>query len=352
MADEDYARLAPACGCGAPVKEWLARGRRTTRCEGCAPRLAPKPAIATVERVCVFPGCGSVFTCTVGSRKKCCGDKCRSRLFNGAAAAARRVDCVGCKKPFATEKRTKRTWCSLECKPKALRGLFSCMRCGAECKNKKSGGKQRRFCSKACSGANRTDGAAPKFCAYYASHCKGCGKAHGQRLEWGRCPSCHRTARLSAAKEASRATAKAKHKAVGKVVACDECSGQFCPLYGKKTGSVVLCGVCGPIRRAKQKREQSGGNATRAKKRGAPRKHFNEVKHVLERDGWCCQICGISTPKSLRGTFDPRAPEVDHVIPLSALGTPGHVPENCQCACRACNIAKGAKPLGQLALSL
>jgi 5-methylcytosine-specific restriction endonuclease McrA len=67
---------------------------------------------------------------------------------------------------------------------------------------------------------------------------------------------------------------------------------------------------------------------------------------VLERDHWTCHLCGIKTPKELRGTTDDRAPEVDHIIPWSCGGA--HTMENAACACRKCNLKKGAKPLGQL----
>ncbi len=67
---------------------------------------------------------------------------------------------------------------------------------------------------------------------------------------------------------------------------------------------------------------------------------------VLCRDKWKCHLCGKATPKRLRGTTDDRAPEVDHIIPLSSGGT--HTTENLACACRACNRRKGARPLGQL----
>lgn len=69
---------------------------------------------------------------------------------------------------------------------------------------------------------------------------------------------------------------------------------------------------------------------------------------VLRRDSWRCQLCGCSTPESLRGKLVPNAPEVDHIIPLALGGE--HSYRNTQCACRSCNIAKGAKPIGQLRL--
>lgn len=73
------------------------------------------------------------------------------------------------------------------------------------------------------------------------------------------------------------------------------------------------------------------------------------VLHVLERDGWRCQICGKDTPKARRGSRYPNAPELDHRVPMSKGG--GHTYENVQCACRACNGAKGsASSAGQLGL--
>jgi len=69
---------------------------------------------------------------------------------------------------------------------------------------------------------------------------------------------------------------------------------------------------------------------------------------VFDRDGWKCHLCGIRTPKRLRGTTDDRAPECDHIVPLAAGGA--HSYENSACSCRRCNREKGATPLGQLLL--
>jgi hypothetical protein len=69
---------------------------------------------------------------------------------------------------------------------------------------------------------------------------------------------------------------------------------------------------------------------------------------IFRRDRWKCQLCGIRVLKSKRGTPDPRAPELDHIIPLSRGGE--HSRLNTQCACRKCNMAKGDQPLGQLRL--
>lgn len=69
---------------------------------------------------------------------------------------------------------------------------------------------------------------------------------------------------------------------------------------------------------------------------------------IFERDKWRCQICGVKTPRALRGTSDPRAPELDHIIPISQNGP--HARFNAQCACKRCNRAKSDKPLGQMLL--
>jgi hypothetical protein len=69
---------------------------------------------------------------------------------------------------------------------------------------------------------------------------------------------------------------------------------------------------------------------------------------VFERDGWRCHMCGIKTPKRLRGTYEDNAPELDHIVPLAAGGD--HSRRNTACSCRKCNIAKSDKPLGQLRL--
>ena len=87
--------------------------------------------------------------------------------------------------------------------------------------------------------------------------------------------------------------------------------------------------------------------ARKLKQRGVATEVVNPLR-VLERDKWTCQLCGEKTPKRLRGSYDDRAPEVDHIIPIAVGGE--HSYRNVQCACRSCNIAKSATPKGQLRL--
>lgn len=98
----------------------------------------------------------------------------------------------------------------------------------------------------------------------------------------------------------------------------------------------------------KGKANRRKGNSTRrARVALAIVERFDPLE-VLERDGWKCHICKRATPKRLRGTYDPRAPELDHIIPIAAGGE--HSRKNTACACRQCNIKKSDKPLGQLRL--
>jgi 5-methylcytosine-specific restriction endonuclease McrA len=85
----------------------------------------------------------------------------------------------------------------------------------------------------------------------------------------------------------------------------------------------------------------------RAIERGIEAERFDPFE-IFNRDRWSCHICGVKTPKRLRGSFDDRAPELDHIVPLAQGGV--HTRMNTACACRKCNGAKGDKPLGQLRL--
>jgi 5-methylcytosine-specific restriction endonuclease McrA len=85
----------------------------------------------------------------------------------------------------------------------------------------------------------------------------------------------------------------------------------------------------------------------RARKRAAFVENVDPIA-VFERDGWRCHLCGLKTMRSLRGTTDPLAPELDHILPLSRGGE--HSYTNTACACRTCNQRKGAAVVGQMRL--
>lgn len=129
---------------------------------------------------------------------------------------------------------------------------------------------------------------------------------------------------------------------------CAVCGKRF--EFVHKQGRVPLycsdrCSTWSPSGRRSKAKTRKAGKMLR---RGVTVERFHEFE-VFDRDGWRCQICGVSTPRSRRGTRHANAPELDHVVPVSAGGE--HSRANTQCACRRCNAAKGAgRPVGQLGL--
>jgi len=117
-----------------------------------------------------------------------------------------------------------------------------------------------------------------------------------------------------------------------------------------KTLKQRLCETCRPVAVKAAKRKSRLTPASRAskskykaKRRLRTELHAEAIDpiKVFDRDGWKCKLCGVDTPRSLRGKTSSRSPELDHVIPLSRGGT--HTWGNVQCACRKCNGSKGAK---------
>lgn len=183
----------------------------------------------------------------------------------------------------------------------------------------------------------------PKLCAVYAGYCDTCGGAFVSRRERKYCtPACeprhdNREFRLGI-------------DYIPPVRTCCCCGLQWSAI--RRIGRSQYCQTpeCQQARAAKaremRKRSKRGkSHVQRAKRHGRRYGYFN-VLRVFERDRWTCQLCGVKTPKALRGTCDQRAPEVDHIVPIAAGGD--HVMENLQCACRRCNGEKQARPAGQL----
>ena len=61
---------------------------------------------------------------------------------------------------------------------------------------------------------------------------------------------------------------------------------------------------------------------------------------VFRYSNWRCGICGLPVDKALRFPHS-MSKSLDHVIPLSVPGSPGHVISNCQLAHLSCNTRKG-----------
>jgi len=96
----------------------------------------------------------------------------------------------------------------------------------------------------------------------------------------------------------------------------------------------------------KKYRKTSQGRASKLKSKALrrSRKRTTAIESIdpmdiCERDGWKCYLCGIETPKYLRGTHKDNAPEIDHIISLANGGS--HTKDNVACSCRRCNNKKG-----------
>jgi hypothetical protein len=122
-------------------------------------------------------------------------------------------------------------------------------------------------------------------------------------------------------------------------ITCKQCGKVF--LSSRPSHKAIYCSY--KCQGLAQRKEESA----RARLRMVTVESVNPIT-VFNRDKWICQLCKRKTPRRLRGSYNARAPELDHIIPLAAGGE--HSYRNTQCACRECNGRKRAKPLGQLRL--
>lgn len=151
--------------------------------------------------------------------------------------------------------------------------------------------------------------------------------------------------------------AKAKDKALLKALKAVQGRKAYCsicrternrnedPLYAAPVCSYACADTyharCTEVRRLSPSRK-ANKVADKARRRMAEQQSVDLISPiaVFERDGWRCYICGVATPRQLRGSNDPYAPELEHVVSLTDGGT--HTWANVACACRRCNSAKGA----------
>jgi hypothetical protein len=77
----------------------------------------------------------------------------------------------------------------------------------------------------------------------------------------------------------------------------------------------------------------------RARNAGATVIHTITRTEILERDDYCCYLCGKQTRTDV-DCFHPDSPTVDHVVPLSRGGQ--HTLDNVRTACLRCNSVKGS----------
>lgn len=216
----------------------------------------------------------------------------------------------------------------------------ACKQCGKEFYPKKSD--RTTCCSRACGfvWANR-EASAAKI----------------ERLEREAKAKAERQANLKAERELKRLAKEAEREKRKQELGSRRCARceKLVGLSTKNLSARSYCVAC--IRKARnkagkrtlayQKDKRARRKAEKLRIRCVTVEVFDPAD-VLNRDGWKCHLCGCRTPKSLRGTYHPRAPELDHIVPLAVGGA--HSKANTACACRSCNGIKAHRPLGQMRL--
>jgi hypothetical protein len=316
--------------------------------------------------------------CSADVRPKAVGPKpkppfCRTcREKQRSKRRCKRGDCLACGNRLH-DLRSGRKYCRA-CKPKVVKEYFR-----QKWLAKRPPGTKTR--------AERNAELAAKAAVYV---CTGCSKVFRPKGS-GRTKYCSRECCFASEKWRPRKVVVPDRERFSKVYfpSCKKCRRLFCA--GKSTTRYCSpqcaalpkrprvtkgCAGCGTIivgteartwcddcahERSKEKtrqynkqRRQSGlgdrlrHHRHRARHHGVAYEPINPIL-VFERDRWTCMVCGVHTPKRLRGTYEDNAPELDHRIPMAMGGS--HTWENVQCCCRACNGSKGASFIrGQLNL--
>ena len=281
--------------------------------------------------------------------------------FQSSVEERGKMNCLQCGGKLTKKWQAK--YCSRECMWKYQRKRRAeaseakrsrvCEMCGKEFIMHNPSGKARRgevregrFCSKRCKGewVRQRSNKVKVVRIYTMPTCCICGKTFQGKPHF---KYCSKDCELERGRRYYR-----KH--------ADETNKRLREQYVPKEKSVRICGMCGcsfltASRTAAycsdecRLKARMGSKDARKKARnnGVFYEYVNPLK-VFKRDGWRCQLCGKKLRPKHRGTIRDDAPELDHIIPWACGGE--HSYRNTQCACRKCNIEKGAKELGQLRL--
>lgn len=250
-----------------------------------------------------------------GGRQRFCSEDC-SRLFH---AKKKKGICIVCGREYSGRSDNK-GFCSRKCVARysVENKQNVCVYCGSEFKGK------GKYCCDECLKKSKMK----------QSVCLVCGK---EFYATGTQKLCSDECRRIKAYEAVRQ--KSIDEFVPKMVVCKECGTEFRTEYGKPR-TVFCSDEC-----ARKNHKRASKAVRRARKKGLGCEVFDPLD-VFKRDRWTCQLCGVKTPKNLRGTCNDEAPELDHIIPLALGGE--HSMRNTQCLCRKCNRDKGTTAQGQL----
>lgn len=230
-----------------------------------------------------------------------------------------------------------------------------CKRCG----NGPLTRNQKDYCSRACAGADAREckrdfrgvSASVRMAVSFAEFFYGW---ESQRPEWIQCVACGKSIEQSANGQRLFCSEQCRHRHQNPLPT--ECCDCGCAISSRHRNQ-KRCGQC-RSRRIKQFRRKAkrllGNYRKRCRRYGVPYDPLVTRRKVFERDGYTCQLCDCKCLTQfvlVDGLPDPLSPTVDHIVALS-MRIKGHTWDNVQCACWACNVAKGARAKGQLRLAI
>lgn len=327
------------CPCGAHLVKAHARGRWPTRCAACLSGRKRRSGYGDAQ--C---RCGGVFKRSAPEQKHCSHQCAQISRPNRGGVKHRDQLCAHCATSFRKLFASK--FCSLSCSGKAQAkqpAQIVCQQCGAVAARKTASGTDRtKFCSRECAFVAKAAAKRPKrawVSPQRECECRACGASFWRQGKSGSRSYCSVVCRDAAHAHNVKRYTLANYVPVARVPReCAECGQAFLG-HARTLHCSESC--------ARRRQRRIAKRVLKARKRGVQAERV-DPRVVFTRDGWTCQMCHKRTPSRLRGHVHPDAPELDHIVPLSKGGA--HTYQNTQCACRACNGAKGNKIQGQLRL--
>lgn len=215
---------------------------------------------------------------------------------------------------------------------------------------------QKDYCSRECAGADASE-FKRNFMGIPAEARKAISVANffhewdSQRPEWMECEICGKAIERQTRGQRICGSNSCRHRLQTPLHEhCEDCGADL----NAETRHTRRCESCKRKRRNAWKKIAGKTPRKRCKRHGVPCDPSVRSRAVFERDGYICQLCWrrcLDKFTVVDDVPDPQSPTVDHIIAIS-LGIKGHTWDNVQCACWECNVAKGAKALGQLRLAV
>jgi hypothetical protein len=219
----------------------------------------------------------------------------------------------------------------------------TCRVCGVSIELREGRGRRRIFCSPACGRVARGPSSRPRP-KKITGTCEVCGSAFLTRNSLTR--TCGASCGVALAHRLRSETLKKRRERN-----CKHCGGVF--MKRSISGSAAKAGraegiYCSPKCRDDAQRKFSSSKEAQLSHKHARRARLVsafvervDALVVFRRDDWVCHLCGEKTIPSLRGRVHPKAPQLDHIVPIVAGGA--HSYKNTACACLQCNLSKGSK---------